>query len=110
MHLQISQEYDFLVMNENLRFVDYQPGGMSDSMLRQYRNSPRSFAQTRKLYLSFPNTGFKFRFRHCIHYVSSSIIGKNGRFLKESPAKLLTLLALPFGAALAAMVYFKTRG
>lgn len=110
MHLQISLEQDFLVLNENLRFVDYQPGGMSDSVIWQYRNSPKSFAETRKLYLTFPNTGFKFRFRQCIHYVSSSIIGKNGRFLKESPAKALTLLAIPFGAALAAMVYFKTRG
>ena len=51
MHLQISQEYDFLVLNENLRFVDYQPGGMSASMWKQYRNSPWSFAETRKLYL-----------------------------------------------------------
>lgn len=110
MHLQISKEYDFLVMNENLRFVDYQPGGMSNSMYRQYRNSPNSFAQTRRLYLSFPNTGLKFRFRQCVHYVSSSIIGKNGRFLNESPSKALTVLAIPFGAALAALVYFKTRG
>lgn len=52
-HLQISLEYDFLVLNENLRYADYQPGGMSNSMWKQYRNSPRSFAETRKLYLSF---------------------------------------------------------
>lgn len=110
MHLQISMEYDFLVLNENLRFVEYQPGGMSNSMYRQYRSSPRSFAETRKLYLSFPNTGFRFRMRQCVHYVSSSIIGKNKGFLKESPAKLLTILALPFGAALAALIYYKTRG
>lgn len=110
MHLQISKEYDFLVMNENLRFVDYQPGGMSNSMYRQYRNSPNSFAQTRRLYLSFPNTGLKFRFRQCVHYVSSSILARNKRFLRESPAKFLTILALPFGAALTIMVYFKTRG
>lgn len=110
MHLQISREYDFLVLNENLRFVEYQPGGMSDSMYRQYRNSPKSFAETRKLYLSFPNTGLPFRMRQCIHYVSSSIIGRNKRFLLESPAKLLTLLALPFGAALAVLTYYKTRG
>lgn len=109
MHLQISMEYDFLVLNENLRFVDYQPGGMSNSMYRQYRNSPKSFAKTRLLYLSFPDTGFKFRFRQCVHYVSSSIIGRNGKFLKESPAKGLTILALPFGLALAAVVCFKTR-
>lgn len=110
MHLQISREYDFLVLNENLRFVDYQPGGMSDSMWRQYRNSPRSFAETRKLYLSFPGTGFQFRFRQCIHYVSSSIIGRNHRFLAESPAKALTVLAIPFGVALAGLTYYKTRG
>lgn len=110
MHLQISTEYDFLVMNENLRFVEYQPGGMSDSMYRQYRNSPKSFAETRKLYLSFPNTRLAFRMRQCIHYVSSSIIGRNKSFLKESPAKLLTVLSMPFGVALAAWTYFKTRG
>ena len=109
MHLQISQEYDFLVLNENLRFVDYQPGGMSASMWKQYRNSPRSFAETRKLYLSFPNTGLKFRFRQCIHYVSSSILSRNGRFLAESPAKGMTLLAIPFGLALAMVVCVKTR-
>lgn len=109
LHLQISMEYDFLVLNENLRFVEYQPGGMSDSMLRQYRSSPRSFAETRKLYLSFPDTSLAFRFRQCIHYVSSSILAKNGRFLQESPAKLLTILALPFGASLWAYICIKTR-
>lgn len=110
MHLQISMKYDFLVLNENLRFVDYQPGGMSDSMWKQYRNSPKSFAETRKLYLSFPDTGLKFRFRQCIHYVSSSIIARNGRFLTQSPAKLLTVLAIPFGIVLAGLTYYKTRG
>ena len=109
MHLQISMEYDFLVLNENLRFVEYQPGGMSNNMLRQYRNSPRSFAQTRRLYLSFPNTGWKFRLWHSIHYVSSSILSRNKRFLKESPAKGLTLAALLPGIALTVYILFKTR-
>lgn len=110
MHLQISQEYDFLVLNENLRFVDYQPGGMSASMWKQYRNSPRSFAQTRKLYLSFSNTDFLFRARHAIHYVSSSLLAGNAGFLKESPRKLLTIAAIPFGIILAAVTIYKSRG
>ena len=109
LHLQISMEYDFLVLNENLRFVEYQPDGMTSNIFRQFRNSPRSFAETRKLYLSFPDTPLAFRFRQCIHYVSSSIFAKNGRFLQESPAKLLTILALPFGAALWAYICIKTR-
>lgn len=110
MHLQISQEYDFLVMNENLRFVDYQPGGMSDSMWKQYRNSPNSFAETRKLYLSFPNTSLKFRFKHSVHYVSSCLLAKKKHFIKESPKKLLTVLAIPFGFALKLAVHYKTKG
>ena len=89
--------------------MEYQPGGMSNNMLRQYRNSPRSFAQTRRLYLSFPNTGWKFRLRHSIHYVSSSILSRNKRFLKESPAKGPTLAALLPGLGLTVYILFKTR-
>lgn len=101
LHLQISQEYDFLVLNENLRYVEYQSGGMSDSMLKQYKNSPNSFAETRKLYLSFPNTSFRFKFRHSVHLVSSCILAGNiKRALKESPYKIITVLAMPLGVIL----------
>lgn len=109
MHLQISREKDFLVLNENLRFVDYQAGGMSDSMLKQYRNSPNSFAEIRKLYLSFPNTSFPFQFRHSVHLVSSCLLAGNGfRAFRESPKPWLSLLAFPFGAALSVYIRCKT--
>ncbi|MDD3184933.1 MAG: glycosyltransferase family 2 protein [Anaerostipes sp.] len=78
MHLEISKKYDFLVLNENLKFVEYQPGGMSDSMLHQYYSSPNSFAETRKLYLSLKGTSWKFKLKHSIHYVSSCILAKRG--------------------------------
>ena len=94
MHLQISMEYDFLVLNENLRFVEYQPGGMSNSILKQYRRSPNSFAETRKLYLSLPNTPWKFKFKHSVHLVSSCILAKKfTSAVKVSPCKGITLLA-----------------
>lgn len=110
MHLQISQEYDFLVLNENLRYVDYQPNGMTNSMLKQYFNSPNSFAEIRKLYLSFPDTSFRFRLRHAIHLVSSCILaGSLSRAIKESPRKGVTLLAVPFGALLALYIRIKAK-
>ena len=110
MHLQISREYDFLVLNENLRFVDYQPQGMSNSMLWQYRNSPNSFAEIRKLYLSFPNTSLKYRLRHSVHLASSCFLAGNGlRSLRESPRKGLAVLALPFGWALSCYVRMKVK-
>lgn len=110
MHLQISQEYDFLVLNENLRYVEYQPGGMSASVLKQYKNSPNSFIETRKLYLSFKNTSLKFRFRHSVHLVSSCILARRfGEILKLSPCKGITILAIPLGILLALYISYKTR-
>ena len=110
MRLQISQEFDFLVLNENLRFVDYQPQGMTNSMLWQYRNSPNSFAEIRKLYLSFPNTPLKYRLRHSVHLASSCFLAGNGlRSIKESPRKGLAVLALPFGLALSCYVRMQVK-
>lgn len=108
MHLQISQEYDFLVLNENLRFVDYQETGMSNSMLKQYRSSPNSFAEIRKLYLSFNDTSFKFKIKHSIHLASSCILAKKTMSsVKDNPYKLLSVIALPFGFALSLIVRCK---
>ena len=110
LHLQISQEYDFLVLNENLRYVEYQPNGMSDSILKQYKSSPNSFIEIRKLYLSFSNTTLKFRFKHSIHLISSAIFA--GRFLeiiRKLPNKLLTIIAVPAGVMLFFYIRSKTR-
>ncbi|MBQ7902519.1 MAG: glycosyltransferase family 2 protein [Oscillospiraceae bacterium] len=110
MHLQISQDYDFLVLNENLRYVEYQPDGMTNSMIKQYFNSPNSFAEIRKLYLSFPDTSFKFRLRHSIHLVSSCLLaGDISRAWKESPHRVTTFLALPFGIALSLYIKLKVK-
>ena len=107
MHLQISRNHDFLVMNKVLCIVEYQTDGMTNSIFRQYYNSPRSFAQIRRLHLSFENAGLAFRFKQCIHYVSSSILAGDKAFLKTSPAKLLTVLAIPFGFLLSIVVRYK---
>lgn len=105
MHLQICGEYDFLVMNENLRFVEYQPEGMSAAIYRQYLDSPRSFAETRLLYLGFRNTSFGFRFRHSVHLVSSCILyGTPSDALRRSPCRWITALAWPAGAVLSLVV------
>ena len=102
MHLQISQEYDFLVLNECLRYVEYQPQGMSASIWKQYYNSPNSFAEIRKLYLSFPDTSFRFRFRNSVHLISScALSGKVREAIQNANQKWMLLLAFPVGFLLA---------
>lgn len=109
MHLQISQKYDFLVLNENLRFVEYQPGGMSNSMWRQYRNSPNSFAEVRILILSFKQAGAAYRIRQCIHLASSCILAHNYSYIKRCPMKVRLFLSFPFGYLLAHFIIYKAK-
>lgn len=108
MHLLISQDYDFLVLNENLRYVDYQANGMTNSMLKQYKNSPNSFAEIRKLYLSFDDTSVQFKFKHSIHLVSSLLLShKINQLFSFTQHKALAFFALPFGAML--YIYIKLK-
>lgn len=92
----IDQDYKLAVMNEVLVNVDYQPDGSSATMWKQYVMNPKGFAEWRKICMQYPYSK-KRMFIDCVHYVSSSIISGNKNFVKESPKKLLTLLATPFG-------------
>ena len=106
----ISEEYDFLVLNENLCFVEYQATGMSNNIFNQYVNSPNSFAELRRLYMSLKNANFKFIFRNAIHYNSSCIIANNYRdILTKSPKKFITLMTFPLGVLLTAYIKYKSR-
>lgn len=110
MHLQISREYDFLVLNENLRFVEYQPTGMSSSILYQYRNSPNSFGETRLLYLSFPDTPIRFRIRHLIHLASSGFLAEDPKMIFRAPVHpVLASALLPLGWLLSKYIICKTK-
>jgi len=43
---------------------------------------------------------WKRRVIDAVHYVSSSFLSKNRKFISESPYKLLTILAIPAGYVL----------
>lgn len=97
-------EYELLTLNKVVCYVDYLPGGSSMNMYRQYFRNPRGFAFFRKESMK-NHPSLKRRFIEAIHYVSSSIISKNYKFIQESPKKLLTLFAIPFGIVL--YIYLK---
>jgi len=107
-YLLADQEYQLITMNEVLIIVDYQEGGSSNNMFRQYYKNPKGFAFLRKQGMVLSKSGKK-RFQEAVHYVSSSLITKNGKFIHESPKKLLTILAIPAGIALYTLIKFKNR-
>ncbi len=100
------QDFELVTLNEILVMVDYQPGGSSNNMFRQYYNNPRGFAFIRKQGMVLSKSSRK-RFKEAIHYVSSSLISRNGQFMAESPRKLLTIAALPLGIVLYFIVLLK---
>ncbi len=110
LHLQISRAYDFLVLNEVLRVAEYRADGMTRRIFCQYLDSPRSFAETRKLYLSFSDAPLLFRLRHAAHLVSSGILSHDlHRTLRESPRPLETALMLPLGLLLTFYIRYRAK-
>lgn len=93
------------VTNEAFDLVDYQPGGLTNTMMRQYYNSPNSFAEYRKLYMQLPGRSPLYRFRQNVHYVASCCLaGKLGKAIPESPRKGYTALALLPGVLWASVI------
>ena len=93
------------VTNEVFDIVDYQPEGMTNTMMHQYYNSPNSFAEYRKLYMRLPDRSVSYRFKQNIHYVSSCCLaGKLGKAIKESPKKGYTIAAFIPGLVLAGII------
>ena len=108
-YVMIDQDYKLAVLDEVVCNVDYQPDGHTTGMFREYIRSPRGFAYLRRLCMPL-RTSRKVLFTDCIHYVSSSIFARNPHFLRESPRKMATVLAIPFGIALNLYIRHKTRG
>ena len=107
-YMLIDQDYPLLILNKPLVTVDYQPDGSSFGMYRQYWNNPRGFSFLRKEEMILTKS-WKRRFMCCIHYVSSSIRSRNANFLKETPRKIETILAIPFGCLLYLFICYKVK-
>ncbi|MGJ7911436.1 glycosyltransferase family 2 protein [Neobacillus sp. LXY-1] len=99
-YYKLDEMYEMLLMNEVLCCVEYLPDGSSMNMFNQYRRNPQGFSFYRKELMNLPYSNLKFKFRQAIHYVSSSFMLKDWKFLWKSPKRLLTLMAIPFGILL----------
>ncbi|WP_077214402.1 glycosyltransferase family 2 protein [Bacillus dakarensis] len=108
-YYMLDQQYEMLLINKVLCCVEYLPDGSSKNMLNQYRRNPNGFAFYRKELMKLPFASSSFKFRQAIHYVSSSFISNNSRFLRETPCKGLTLIAMPFGLLLYCYILSRTK-
>ena len=108
-YAKLDSKYKLALMNEVVCNVEYMEDGSSLNMLKQYRRNPKGFAFIRIDNMKNPNASLKFKFKECIHYVSSSFISKNKNYLRETPCKILTILAIPVGYVLYRYIMKNTR-
>ena len=112
MLMQVCNEYQVMVVNENFCWVEYQTSGdsMSAGIWKQYVRSPRSYSKYRIMQMQMKHgIDLKRKFMLCIHYVSSCILSKDKCWLRNSPEKLMTICAAPFGLFLSWVVKYKNR-
>lgn len=95
-YMLIDQHYKLLTLNEPLVTVEYQLDGSSYNMYLQYWRNPKGFAFFRKSEMVCAPS-IKRRFKSCVHYVATSIISRNKKFIQDSPQKIMTALAIPLG-------------
>lgn len=108
LYMLIDQDYELLTLNHPLVMVEYQQDGSSINMFRQYWNNPQGFAFLRREYMPYAQ-GFFERLKVCVHYVSSSIILKDWNFIKKSPMKLMTVLAIIPGIILYLVIRYNVK-
>jgi glycosyltransferase involved in cell wall biosynthesis len=92
----IDNEYNLLCFNEIFCIVDYQEDGSTLNIYNQYFKNPLGFKFSRKIeMINFKSK--KLKFKSAIHFVSSKLILKENDFISDSPLKIYTFFAIPFG-------------
>lgn len=92
----IGNDYDFVYSNDVYCHVEYQEGGSTKTIFKQYKQSARGFGYARKIQIQF-EPGFLNRCKNYIHLVSSSIFLKNWRFAFQGVNPLMSFVLWPLG-------------
>lgn len=107
LYTMIDKDYKLSVLDEVVCLVEYMPDGSTHNMLRQYFRNPNGFRYSRLVTLSGPNT-LMGKLTTYIHYCAESILARKP-ILKDAPSRLLALLCLLPGVALACVICLKNR-
>ena len=105
LYTMIDKDYQLSVLDRVVCLVEYMPDGSTHNMIRQYHRNPNGFRYGRLVTLTEPTT-LKRKLTIYLHYAAESILAHKP-IVRDAPSKLLGLLSIPFGTALA--MYIKHR-
>lgn len=108
LYMMMGKDHPFLFSNEIFCMVEYQPGGSSHTILKQYKQSPRGFAYARKMHIKY-DLLLKDRVKSYVHLISSSIFAQDVGLAFKGVNPIVSFLLYPFGVLLNLYVRFKIR-
>lgn len=103
----IDRDYKLSVLDAVVCLVEYMPDSSTNNMIRQYYRNPNGFRYSRLVELQSP-LNLKRRLKVYVHYAAESMLAGKP-ILKDAPSKLLALLSLIPGMALAWYIRRKCR-
>lgn len=108
LYIMMGEEKPFIFVNETFCIVEYQPEGSSNTIIKQYRQSPNGFAYARQIGKKY-STNLINNYKNSIHLVSSAIFAKKLTLVTKGPKAFLNYLALPFGILLNLYIRIKSK-
>lgn len=108
LYLLIDQKYKWLCTNDVLCIVEYLADGSSNTILKQYKVSPRGFGYFRMVKMKY-STSVVEKIKSAIHLVSSAIFAKDFSLITKAPNFVLVVLSVPLGLLLNLYIRYKTR-
>lgn len=104
----VADKYSMLLMNDVVCEVDYQSDGSSNTIYKQYLQSPRGFAVGKIVRMTRTNSVLK-RWKYIVHYIAECRIAKDAEWLNNSPLKVQTILLYPLGIMLEKWIYYQNK-
>lgn len=97
LYMIMGEKLPFAFFNEVLCIVEYQEGGSSNTIFKQYFQSPKGFAYARKLKLNYTKSK-KEIIKYCVHLGALLFITKDINVtFRDNQYKVLSFFLLPFG-------------
>lgn len=109
MMLQLDKYGQYLLIERNLCYVDYQETGMAANIFKQFVDSANSFCELRCLAISLDHTTWQYRIRNIVHLISSAIIANDLKWLSKCKSPIIAYLLLPVGFVLSVYIRIKAK-
>lgn len=108
LYLMIDQKYQWICTNDVYCIVEYLPDGSSNTIVKQYKESPKGFGYSRLIEMKYSQR-FSYTFTRAMHYISSCLFQRKWNFFSGNPEKIITFLSVPFGIAFHFYLLYKIR-